>query len=116
MILPLSEYSDRIDAAMRRIAKRMWNGIRGADVLVGELAPEGVANKLVVRAGGVQTKMEVTPVIRGCVYEPVRMAVSSTVEDAFGHVEAQVVSFDDIFAGKMTARRSSKPWEPFGSR
>ena len=92
-----------IDAAMRRIAKRVQSGMPGARILQGELRSEGVVNKLVVRAGGAQIKIEVTPVIRGCVYDPVRMQVSPVVEEAFGYAEAQVVSFEDLFAGKMVA-------------
>ena len=60
-------------------------------------------NKLFIRANGVQIKVEVTPVMRGCVYPSVTMPVSPAAENAFGYVEARVVSFDDLFAGKMVA-------------
>ncbi len=75
----------------------------GASTQFGHRRPEGVATKLFVRAGGVQVKVEVTPVLRGCVYGHVRRAVSPAVEDACGYAEAQVVSLEDLFAGKMVA-------------
>ena len=56
-----------------------------------------------VRAGGVQIKIEVTPVLRGCVYNPELRVVSPTVEEAFGFAEARVVSSADLYAGKMVA-------------
>jgi len=92
-----------IDAAMKRIAERARNDLPGARVAEGQLRPEGIVNKLVVRAGGVQVKIEVTPVLRGCVFEPRTMSVSPAVEDAFGYAETTVVSFYDLFAGKMVA-------------
>jgi hypothetical protein len=50
-----------------------------------------------------QIKIEVTPVLRGCVYEPKMMAISGTVEAEFGFAETQVLSFEDIYAGKIMA-------------
>jgi hypothetical protein len=59
--------------------------------------------KLLVDAGGVQIKIEVTPVLRGCAYPPEMKAVSAAVEDVFGFAETQVVSFADLYAGKIVA-------------
>lgn len=50
-----------------------------------------------------QIKIEVTPVLRGAVYDPVVMSVVPVVEDAFGFAEMQVVSFADLYAGKIVA-------------
>jgi predicted nucleotidyltransferase component of viral defense system len=57
----------------------------------------------VVRADDVQIKVEVTPVLRGCVYNPVTTSVSPRVEDQFGFAEVQVVSLPDLYAGKIVA-------------
>jgi predicted nucleotidyltransferase component of viral defense system len=92
-----------INAAMLRIADKIRHGIPGARVALGRLAPDSVVNKLFVEAGGVQIKIEVTPVLRGCVYEPVLMSVSAAVEDQFGFAEIQVVSLADLYAGKLVA-------------
>ena len=92
-----------IDAAMRRIAVRIEVGIRGASVSRSAPQGEDCITKLFVRADAVQIKVEVTPVLRGCVYEPVTMSVSPRVEDRFGFAEIQVVSFPDLYAGKIVA-------------
>ena len=41
--------------------------------------------------------------LRGAVYDPVVMSVVPVVEDAFGFAEMQVVSFADLYAGKIVA-------------
>jgi hypothetical protein len=46
-------------------------------------------------------KVELSPVLRGTVYEPRVMRITRTAEDAFGFAEVPVVSFEDLFAGKM---------------
>jgi predicted nucleotidyltransferase component of viral defense system len=93
----------QIDAAMKRIAGRVTASVPGAHVTETVLRPEGAVTKLVVRAAGVQTKIEVTPVLRGCVYEPEVRPVSPAVEDAFGFAEIRVVSFADLYGGKIVA-------------
>ena len=47
--------------------------------------------------------VEVTPVLRGCVYEPEEKAVSDGVEERFGFAAIPVVSFADLYAGKLVA-------------
>jgi predicted nucleotidyltransferase component of viral defense system len=64
---------------------------------------EQIVTKLTVRRPTEQIKIEVTPVLRGCVFESTMRAVSSGVEEAFGFAEMQVVSFADLYAGKMMA-------------
>lgn len=92
-----------IDAAMKRMAAAIKAGIRGASVASATLEGGGAITKLTVRAGGAQIKIEVTPVMRGCVYEPQMRTVTPAVEDTFGFAEAQIVSFADLYAGKIVA-------------
>lgn len=92
-----------IDAAMLRIKERIERGIQGAKVNASRSADEKIVTKLIVRASDVQIKIEVTPVLRGAVYDPVVMSVVPAVEDAFGFAEMQVVSFADLYAGKIVA-------------
>lgn len=93
----------KIDAAMRRIADVIGRGIPGARTNAGVIAAENCVNRLIVSAGGVQIKIEVTPVMRGCVNEPAVKRVSARVEHEFGYAEIQVVSFSDLYAGKIVA-------------
>lgn len=92
-----------IDAAMLRIKTRIEQGLPDAKVNASRLADEKIVTKLIVRASGVQIKIEVTPVLRGTVYDPVMTGVVPAVEDAFGFSEVQVVSFADLYAGKIVA-------------
>lgn len=92
-----------IDAAMLRIKERIEQGIPGVKVNASRSADENIVTKLVVRVGGVQIKIEVTPVLRGTVYDPAVTSVVPAVEDAFGFAEMQVVSFADLYAGKIVA-------------
>jgi len=92
-----------IDAAMLRIGDRIEQGIPGAKVNPSRSADEKIVTKLIVRAGDVQIKIEITPVLRGTVYDPVVTSVVPTVEDTFGFAEMQVVSFADLYAGKIVA-------------
>jgi predicted nucleotidyltransferase component of viral defense system len=85
-----------INAAMRRIAQRIRKGIRGARVSASRIPGENCVTKLLVEADGAQIKIEVTPVLRGCVYEPAVRSVSARVEEEFGFAEIQVVSFADL--------------------
>ncbi|QVM84543.1 nucleotidyl transferase AbiEii/AbiGii toxin family protein [Novosphingobium decolorationis] len=92
-----------IDAGMERIAQRIEAGIPGVHVARSRLQKEGIVTRLVVRDGTAQIKIEVTPVLRGAVYEPVETDVSALVEDTFGYARIAVVSFADLYAGKIVA-------------
>lgn len=92
-----------IDAAMKRIAGRITVGLSGSRVQEAALENEAAVNKLFVRDGDVQVKIEVTPVARGCVHEPEGRRVSQRVEEGYGFAENQIVSFADLYAGKIVA-------------
>jgi len=61
------------------------------------------ALRLLVERNGVQIKIELSPVLRGTVYEPTVMQVSKAVEEEFSFAEMKVVSFADLYAGKICA-------------
>lgn len=92
-----------IDAAMRRIGDATVRSIPSAVVERGAPKGETRITKLIVRADEVQIKIEVTPVLRGCVYDPETRSVAARVEEEFGFAEMQVVSFPDLYAGKIVA-------------
>ena len=92
-----------IDAALLRIKERIEQGIPGAKVNISRSANEDIVTKLIVRSQGVQIKIEVTPVLRGVVYDPVIASVSPAVQEAFGFAEMRMVSFADLYAGKIVA-------------
>jgi predicted nucleotidyltransferase component of viral defense system len=90
-----------IDAALRRVSAGIAGGIRGSRV--DEVAPRGEAPITKLRTDGAQIQIEVTPVLRGSVYDPEVRGVSARVEEAFGFAEIQVVSFPDLYGGKIVA-------------
>lgn len=90
-----------IDAAMRRIAAAVRTEVPGANVT--EQVSEEAVLRLLVSADQAQVKIEVSPVMRGVVHEPVLRTVVDAVEESFGFAEARLVSFEDLYAGKLVA-------------
>ena len=100
-VFPRARSLGAIDKAMKRISAHIQRTIKGAKV--SHAVQEGAVTKLLVRETGVQIKIEVTPVLRGCAYEPELRSVSDAVEAEFGFAEMPVVSFADLYAGKIVA-------------
>ena len=92
-----------IDSALRRIAGRITAVLSSVRVDNSTLQAREPIRKLVVRDDHAQIKVEVTPVLRGCVYEPEEKTVSDAVEEQFGFAAIRVVSFADLYAGKLVA-------------
>jgi hypothetical protein len=103
--LPIKDRADslaEIDAGLERIAKDISDNV--PDASAARIAGGGGGEtRLLVRRGGVDVKIETSPVSRGVVNEPEPKAVSEAVEDRFGFAEIQVVAFEDLFAGKLHA-------------
>jgi hypothetical protein len=97
------------DASLAAIDKAMRNIRAGIEArLAAQVHPivlrgTGRIFKLHVTRETVTIKIEVSPVIRGSVYESCTGTVSPRVEEYFGYAEAQLLSFDDLFAGKLCA-------------
>ncbi len=92
-----------INDAMLKIGDSVTKGLKGARVTPRILRPENIASKLDIEFDGARIKIEVTPVSRGCVFDPWMMSVSEMVEKDFGYADTQVVSFPDLYAGKIVA-------------
>jgi len=104
MYLPVNDRPEAladIDAAMKRIRAAALAELPGARVT--ENVQDGAILRLLVMAEGTQVKIEVSPVLRGVVHEPDTIPVTEAVEEAFGFAETSVVSFEDLFAGKLVA-------------
>lgn len=92
-----------IEAALLRIKAAIQIGIQGSTVTTATTAPENKIVKLMVSIPGAQIKIEANPVLRGSVYPAVEMSVSDSVEDEFGFAAIQVLSFADLYGGKLVA-------------
>ena len=86
---------DRIAAAVSgrnpRVHVRRITGGGGGD------------NRVMVRDGRAQVKIETSPVMRGAVYPARSMAASEAVTERFGFVEGNVLAFEDLYGGKLHA-------------
>jgi predicted nucleotidyltransferase component of viral defense system len=104
MYLPLHDRPTAlagIDAAMKRISGAITENVRGARIV--PHSQEGAILRLLVYSDGTQVKIEVSPVLRGVVGPTRLMPVSAAVEEAFGFAETTLVSFEDLYAGKLMA-------------
>jgi Nucleotidyl transferase AbiEii toxin, Type IV TA system len=88
---------------MKRIAARIKKTIPRCQIAEGRTEPEQTITRLVARAEGVQVKIEVTPVLRGSAYAAETRSVAPAVEETFGFAEIQVLSFADLYGGKIVA-------------
>lgn len=89
-----------IRTALGRIGQRMRGAIPGITVRE-NVNEEGT--RILVRQAATQIKIEVTPVLRGTVHAAELRTVVPAVEEAFGFAEAPIVSFADLYAGKLVA-------------
>jgi predicted nucleotidyltransferase component of viral defense system len=100
-IQPRPESLAAIEAALKRVAQALKKGIEGIHVT--ETKTEGRVNKLLVSLRGVQIAVEVNPVMRGTAHPVETREVTETVEAELGYAEIQVVSFADLYGGKLVA-------------
>ncbi|RWX81468.1 nucleotidyl transferase AbiEii/AbiGii toxin family protein [Neorhizobium lilium] len=91
-----------IDAALDRIRDGLLKNLRSVDVQ--RIAGGGNNDtRVLVRQGTTEIKIETSPVARGTVHPAKLRAVTDGVAEAFGFAEMQVVSFEDLFGGKLHA-------------
>ncbi|MGY3618433.1 nucleotidyl transferase AbiEii/AbiGii toxin family protein [Bradyrhizobium sp. USDA 10063] len=86
-VAPRPESLAAIHAAMKRMAAAIRDGL--GEVHVNEVVnrAEGIVTKLTVQRDVAQIKIEVTSVLRGCVFHPELRSVSTKVEEQFGFAE-----------------------------
>ena len=103
--LPVKERQaslQHIDETFSRIMEAISS--RGPRYRARRIAGGGHSDtRFTVSDGRAQTKIETSPVTRGTVFPPVRMMASDAVTDRFGFVETQVLSFEDLYGGKLHA-------------
>ena len=103
--LPVKDRAEslaEIDAGLDRIAEDIAANVSGTSAT--RISGGGGGDtRVLVRRGGVEVKVETSPVTRGVVNDPEILPVSEAVEDRFGFAEIQVVAFEDLFAGKLHA-------------
>ena len=94
---------DAIDKAMRRVKDRITSTLVQSVVSETLLAGTDKCIRLRVKRGDVQVKIEVTPVLRGSIHPATMSGLSPKTEDEFGSATMQLLSFEDIYGGKLCA-------------
>ena len=91
-----------ISETMNRIATNIEKGLPNV-IVQRDKDKNGFVTRLRTRQGIASIKVETSPVTRGVVNDPEIRTTSKTVEDKYGYLEIQVVSFEDLFGGKLNA-------------
>ncbi|MDP1701295.1 MAG: nucleotidyl transferase AbiEii/AbiGii toxin family protein [Aestuariivirga sp.] len=102
-VMPWQESLAAIEEALLRIKQRLETNFASIRVVESRTQGDGPLIRLIVQLGRAQIKIEVTPVLRGSVFAPELRTVSQSVEEQFGFAEMRVVSFADLYAGKIMA-------------
>jgi hypothetical protein len=100
--LPVADRESSLDAVREGLGRIGDQIEKRLDLKVARhLLQDG--KRLVVSSGDSSIKVEVSPVLRGTVFEPEMRSVSPAVEERFGFAEMQLVSLPDLYAGKLAA-------------
>ena len=91
-----------IDAALGRI-KEMLEGVSPAYRVQVSKRQEGQACGLIVANHEAEIKVEVSPVLRGCVFREAERRIVPRAEAEFGFAEVPMLAFEDLYAGKLVA-------------
>ncbi len=103
--LPMGDRANALKA-INEIFDRIIHAIKSTDFRL-QIQRAAVASnaetRVLVNNGKVQVKIETSPVMRGTVCPPRIMNTSGSVADMFGHIEMNVVAFEDLYGGKLHA-------------
>lgn len=88
---------------LRKIGERISSLFPEAKIQYSFLNKSEFITRLLVEWDKAIVKIELSPVLRGTVFKPEIKRISQTAEEAFGFSEIPVVSFEDLFAGKIIA-------------
>jgi hypothetical protein len=91
-----------INAALMRIREELESGSPQFSVRITK-RQDGQACAMLVRQADATVKIEVSPVLRGAVFGVTDRRIAPTAEEEFGFAEVPVLSFEDLFAGKLVA-------------
>jgi predicted nucleotidyltransferase component of viral defense system len=92
-----------ISASLSNIGDAITERLGNAKVQYSRMGHTGIVIKLLVKSERAAIKIELSPVLRGTVYPSAMRRIQPAAEDRFGFVETSVVSFEDLFGGKIVA-------------
>ncbi len=94
---------ESIDAALKRIEASLTKAMPGIRVKKALLSGTNYCIRLTIFHGNLSVKIEVTPVLRGSVHPPMEKEMSVNAEMEFGYANMQLLSFEDLYGGKLCA-------------
>jgi predicted nucleotidyltransferase component of viral defense system len=94
---------DAIDRALREISADIEQHVPHIKIHASVLRGTDSCVKLVAMQNSASVKIEVTPVLRGSVYPPEFQELSAKATETFGYAKISVLSFEDLYAGKICA-------------
>lgn len=97
---PIEERKTSLATIKRRLENIIYS-IKGG--IPGIQLTQSSENRIIARQNDTQVKIEFSPVLRGCVYPPEVRTITDKAEEEFGYVEINVMSFNDLYAGKICA-------------
>lgn len=107
--LPMQDFETdaaQIAEALTRIAQRLAAPPLRLQVRTSAAEGATTISRLIASRGRAQVQIETTPVMRGTVHPVRRMDLRPSVERQFGSAQIQVLSFADLYAGKLAAALS----------
>lgn len=90
-----------VRAALTRIAEKIKKEIPESEVISSHSNTDAL--RLFVMQGDVRIKIELSPVLRGTVFQPILMDVKPAVEAEFGYADMPILALPDLYAGKLCA-------------
>ncbi len=92
-----------IDTALNNIESNILKAIPGSIVNRSNLTGTDYCIRLLISRSDVTIKVEVSPVLRGSVHPAEEKELSANAENEFGYAKMQLLSFEDLYAGKLCA-------------
>ncbi|MEN8263883.1 MAG: nucleotidyl transferase AbiEii/AbiGii toxin family protein [Nitrospirota bacterium] len=92
-----------IDTAFNNIESNILKAIPGSIINRSNLTGTGYCIRLLISRSDVTIKVEVSPVLRGSVHPAQEKELSANAEKEFGYAKMQLLSFEDLYAGKLCA-------------
>ncbi|BBG66225.1 hypothetical protein NNO_1522 [Hydrogenimonas sp.] len=92
-----------ITAALLRIKQYIEEIFPDIEVITNRLQGAETSTRLILKRSGIQIKIEVSPVLRGCVHKPALRSISPEAESVFGTAEMVCLAMEDLYGGKICA-------------
>ncbi len=92
-----------IDTTFLALNKNIIKLIPSLQITKSKLNDTEIIYKLLTQLENTQVKIEISPVMRGVVNECVQLETSAQTQESFGFASVPVVSFNDLYAGKLCA-------------